>query len=569
MEQVLQYVKQAHTVLKQQQLPEGEEERGLFLQNVFSELDGYEYRLACSHDGSALLEDFLREASKFQLSVFFDRLAGKYASMSSHRYASHVLETIFDCIGKFLLNPRVHEDEPQETDAGEGVLLSLDRLLLRAYDELKECIVDGIMDPYGSHVWRSLLAVFCRVKGLNASVLAVTEHLMALDMDGQGFRELCFQKHAALFLQSLLDALHKFQGQLAVADLLETIFGRMFFGVDFGSLGEASDLAASSKAQEFWARLIGSDTGSRCAEVMIAVLSALQFRNLYSMFCRGKIVDMARSPSANFALQKLVQHCHNSSQFQLLLEELLPVAGELIGLRRFGVVIKAAEWAAAHECCHDLVLDVVLECFHLKRTVEDKQLLLPLALKLQIKQDSVDVHFDTANTQGCLLLSQLAKFPPETIRQTVDGLLKLHEVDLVALAKHPGASRVLEAFIAGQALSPKALQRFSRQFKGHLISLASDRNGSHVVETLWKASPLAGKNQIMEELVPGKERLESTPQGRLVIRNCRLEQYARHNEDWQREEKAKVTKRAMFADILKDDDPVVEPQPKSVKAKHK
>ena len=121
------------------------------MQNVFSELDGMEYRLVCSHDGSSLVEKFLSSASRFQLRVFFDRLAGKYESMAGHRYASHVLETIFTLAAKFLKESHEEGESDASEDENAGVLLSLKDLILRCYEELKKSVIDGVMDVYGSH----------------------------------------------------------------------------------------------------------------------------------------------------------------------------------------------------------------------------------------------------------------------------------------------------------------------------------------------------------------------------------------------------------------------------------
>lgn len=576
----------------------------LFLQNVFTELDGMEYRLACSHDGSALLETFLRVATPFHLAVFFDRLAGKYEGLAGHRYGSHVLETVLEASGRAL----AAGDTGLRAEAANEGLLPLDRQLVRAYEELKSSIIDAVHDAYGSHVWRALVntlaqAAAAAAQSQSQSQSSCTDTLAdlgrsLLEMDeagnstGQGFRDLAVEQHAAPFLQALLVALNR-----TMPALTGKIIARMLHGFHLvESAPQQQQSGNDSAARAAWLALMQHEIGSRTAEAIIGVLPAAGVQTLYASLVRGSATDLLTHPAANFPLQRLVTAFRNSAQLQLFLDEVRPLLPEVIGMRRFGILLRAAEWAVEHKDAHELVFNAVLDTFRLGRAPEDRQLLFKCCLYLQVHtksdfkesrgeahglaqsqsqsqarglaqsqanthshshtQASAHSHSHTGNNQtspnpqGCALLCLLARFPAKTVSSVVDGLLKCSEAEILALARSPSGSRVLEAFFTGGAVGPKALQRIGRHLKGHLGSVACDKYGSHVVECLWKHSPLQAKNSMMEELSACRERLESSQYGRMVVRTCRLNQYTRHREDWIKEEQGKATKRSLFEDII-------------------
>ena len=510
------------------------------MQNVFTELDGYEYRLACSHDGSTLMEVFLLSATSFQLAVFFDRLTGKYETMAGHRYASHVLETVFEAAGKSL---SCGNNGLKDSTVEEQGLLPLDALVERAYQELKPSVISAIHDPYGSHVWRSLLKLFASLPdNFENSMADLASSLIEMDEgDGQGFRDLAVNQQTAPFLQQLLQVLVKHSQPIH----FHSILTKMLHGVDLESV---QSIEVSQKAKSFWKRLMEDDIGSHTAQAIIDLLGSQQIQSLYSHLIRGNSIAFLEHPRANYPMQHLVTACQNIAQITTILDEIGPFMPELISRRRFGIMVKFAEWAVEKKTGYELILAAAFKTFHLERTTEDRVLLFSAILRLQVKSEMNSTG--AVNPQGCALLCNFARFPESQAKSLVDGLLRLSEDEILSLARNAAGSRVIEAFLVGGGMSAKALQRVGRHFKSHLAQVAMDKYGSHVVEKLWKLSPLTAKNSMMEELAASKEKLESSQHGRLVVRNCRLDQFMRKREDWVKEEQTQTTKRGMFDDII-------------------
>ena len=91
-----------------------------------------------------------------------------------------------------------------------------------------------------------------------------------------------------------------------------------------------------------------------------------------------------------------------------------------------------------------------------------------------------------------------------------------------------------------------------------LVSLAMDKFGSRVVEALYGAAELKRKRKIVGNLAACKAMLEADFHGRITLSKCRVSTFAAPGgeEEWAQREASMEKKRAMFADILEDDDDI-------------
>eukprot|EP01043_Picozoa_sp_COSAG02_P001882 COSAG02_NODE_41_length_47431_cov_32.449204_25_plen_252_part_00 len=89
-----------------------------------------------------------------------------------------------------------------------------------------------------------------------------------------------------------------------------------------------------------------------------------------------------------------------------------------------------------------------------------------------------------------------------------------------------------------------------------IVSLAMDKFGSRVVESLYGVAELKRKRKIVGQLAACKAMLEADFHGRITLSKCRVSQFAKPGgeEEWAQREASVEKKRAMFADILADDD---------------
>ncbi|TKY85420.1 hypothetical protein EX895_005582 [Sporisorium graminicola] len=161
-----------------------DDELALLLQATLKEMDGKELLLSTDPDTSLIVEGILHRLPAKPLRVFVDRLAGNFAVLAKHRFASHVVQA---CLAT--LQPAVtlehatqlHLQQPSHGSANgkaaassaytsdtativneDGILRSATQLTLDIAEELssdQKLLTSLVTDAFGSHVLRSLLCV--------------------------------------------------------------------------------------------------------------------------------------------------------------------------------------------------------------------------------------------------------------------------------------------------------------------------------------------------------------------------------------------------------------------------
>lgn len=115
-------------------------EQQLFVNNVYSEVENREFILATDHGCSLVLEKLLNISSDFELRVLFDKFNGRFSELFTHRFASHVCQTLLtlaadvverECKGESIPGPdEVRKKESVKTQEDLGELLSMEKLFL-------------------------------------------------------------------------------------------------------------------------------------------------------------------------------------------------------------------------------------------------------------------------------------------------------------------------------------------------------------------------------------------------------------------------------------------------------
>lgn len=164
--------------LSQDQSTDTEDELGLLLQATLQEMDGKELSLCTDPDTSMIVEGILHRLPAKPVRIYVDRLSGNFATLSRHRFGSHVVQATLSVLQLSTTLEHASEDDllTAHTKSGnsrkrvgpsesaviinqDGILRSATQLLLDITDELAPEVLSLAADPFGSHVLRTLLAV--------------------------------------------------------------------------------------------------------------------------------------------------------------------------------------------------------------------------------------------------------------------------------------------------------------------------------------------------------------------------------------------------------------------------
>lgn len=316
LEKILLYFKNVQSLLKNISVEEqGEstaEKHEIILKNAFAEIDGYEYRLCCHHDGSLLTEELLASASNLQLRVFLSRLGGSFIKLTTNRYASHVVETaLITLISQGSSNP-----EEVESDLIPGTK-DLIKIFLNEIGGQQQ-LEDLLYDTFASKVLRKVIPPL------------TTSFPDLLDEFRISFKELNFEQLAK--------------------DSCGTLVLQDFIPCDIEIDHNSCDLLALSFDKN----------ASRVVEVLIFKSDT---ENLWKKHFRGKLRDLLNRNS-NFVLQKLISESKNTKTLCAMIEELKDHTNLLLTFP--GVLFKLCEKATSsgfESCQKPLkkdILDLIL-----------------------------------------------------------------------------------------------------------------------------------------------------------------------------------------------------------------
>ncbi|KAJ2759936.1 Nucleolar protein 9, partial [Coemansia nantahalensis] len=138
---------------------------------------------------------------------------------------------------------------------------------------------------------------------------------------------------------------------------------------------------------------------------------------------------------------------------------------------------------------------------------------------------------------------------------------------LLSWCKDASGSRIIEAIISSPHVPKRTKNRVLQGYVGRFVDLAVDKYGSHVVDSCWAAAGIEFKEKIVGELVRGEARLQDSPFGRTVLRNCGAEQYKRRADEWRQRERNIEKRKRVFKDIVGSDAPAASRRPAKDAAK--
>lgn len=112
------------------------------------------------------------------------------------------------------------------------------------------------------------------------------------------------------------------------------------------------------------------------------------------------------------------------------------------------------------------------------------------------------------------------------------SLLAQPKETLLAYASSPIASHLLDKVLTSPAVPAKYRRKLLLAFVGEYHTLASDRLGSRVADTLWAAADGFMKEKIARSLIPHATALGNNMYGRFVVRKMDLHLLQRRPDEW-------------------------------------
>jgi len=514
--------------------------------NVVKEIRDQIHAVVCDPVGSRTLEVVVEYLAIEDLNVILlpALFTGDVRTRMNHRFASHVLEKVIPRIGGEQLDALVNVLEE------EGALVA---------------IAD---DRYGSHVLRTILQTLAHADLAMAArgslegdwILPITPDVSISKSERQ-----LFVRIAKRFLreESLLP--------LAKSPCASSVLQFLITGLQLlsSSLSRKISQHILGHHMENFDGLVKDNAGSRFLEVALMFMEGEQLLSLYQTSVRGKVVSMSKERNENFVLQRIILRAGLSSDPLVLgiLNELKDSMGELLHIGRTGVVVALANACekASDPSCTKLFTKFI--CTAVGATGENAKDLVGLLLffgkeRLHRWRTWAHQRYEGAcmsdaelggpkvSILGSLMVQAILRFNHGNSRLANDSVASLSKSEILALCRDASGSRVLEAFLTGNA-GESSKSRLGAYLLGQLPEIVKDPSGSRIVEKVFVTSDYSRRRQMVEELLPHLESLQTDQYAKFVLRFCRVSEYLARKETWLQQEEKRSSKRKALNDLLK------------------
>ncbi|KAM9322424.1 nucleolar protein 9 [Pholidichthys leucotaenia] len=537
---------------------EDDEEREIFVENVLTEVKGKAIQVAMDQTGSITLERLLQVSSLNQVGAVLAELGGESGSefmgVSCDRCGGHVVESAVRQMSRWAESTT---EEEESVSSLEAQVLSLSLVV-------RENSAEFVRHVHGSHVVRTLLHVLGGCIGPpptqtrpGTKESSIIPQLTDFEIPTSFWYELKSLTETLMenvnlsvtdvitsaVFQTMLTVCHRKRPKLCK----QLLKGIMEYLISLSAAPGVSPLLVFLKDQ----------ASSRLMETIIQLSPKRLLRELYKNHLKGRLVDLALHPIANFPIQRLTAASAKYKLFLRVFDELVEGLEAILAAGHMGVIVQLAEGCAESKEKQGEIMRCLLDAFHCAEPGSRHAACLPLFMSLLTYE--VYYQSDTAegsaqketplssiSYHGSLLVQALAKFKDRSL--LLASLRTLSPADLLTLASDRAGSHVLQALITTS--SDKGRGKILKRLEGQYVRIACSRLGSRVLEAAWSSASVSQRQSIAQELVQSENQLRSDQFARHVWAKFALSHFTQRRAHWQEIQTGESKKRKLFSDIL-------------------
>ncbi|KAL3287548.1 hypothetical protein HHI36_002016 [Cryptolaemus montrouzieri] len=513
---------------------DNDDDKRVFVNNVFQQTEEQEIQCCCNQIGCRVIEMLLSFANDEVMKRYMECFSKDLRPLCSDKFASHVLEELVSQSYK----RSIQNDNDEMKNVYRNFTLKISKYLLNNLE-------DFVWDIYGNHIIRTCLRSLANIpkeesKTMNREkkVKLETEEY-PLDPEYSDviieygeriltwpqFPDLCKSEKTSGLLQIILRALHNVNSKL-LKKYLKKLLNSCF----------APDAEENPK-QDVLLPVFLTTSSLMVLEVYIQVAPQKNFTQLYAKCFIGRLVKLAKIRNTNFAVQKLIMHCQEKSEFESIFDEMADHYQDIIKEGHTGVIWALAEGCKRFSTKQGPFFNNILKalnCFE----PDDRQPHLILCLaRMKTFEDNISSHPNNEDLQksrlnlhGTLILQILLEFNKPI--KIVNNLLEMETKDLKNLFSNTMGSHIVDSYMKSAFVGEKSREKLVRKMKGTYQELAATKFGSRSFEAIWNAAGLKHKMAILDELCYKDALWSNSEFGKIIANKIHLSLYKRSKEEW-------------------------------------
>ncbi|XP_076268838.1 nucleolar protein 9 [Rhynchophorus ferrugineus] len=507
---------------------ENDEEKAIFVGNVFEQTENKEIDCSCNQVGCRVIEMLLPFANDHVIQRFITKFNEDIRPLSKDRFASFVLQTLvrISATKFFDTNTIVEQKENYKSFCIKTSKFLLNNLEDYIWDNfgnriIRTCLCSLMQVPEEENITKPLEDIKCEA-GLEIPdefIEIVQEYGQRLIVWPQ-FNELCNLELTSGFLQVLLRVLKKADSKLLKAYLEKLLSG--CFVSDTVDQENSKNLPPGFMSKSLL----------MLVETFIQVAGKKMFKkNLETMF-KGRMLKLALLKSTHFSVQKVMKFCNNKEQFDPLFDELCDHLGEIIQKGHSSVVLALAQSCQRLSTKQGTFIQSLIKALNCSDCEEYFAIsccrLLPYDKQNMPSNDGLQK--EKLSLQGSLLLQTMLNFNKPI--KIVNSLLSMDTNDLKGLFSNPMGSHIVDSYVKATYVGEKSREKLARKMQGTYQELAASKYGSRSFEAIWSVANMKAKLHIMEELSNKDGSWSNSEHGKIIAAKINLALYKRNKENW-------------------------------------
>jgi nucleolar protein 9 len=597
-DQEQEYFRRADELLELNDFP-SDEERALFLANVYKEAEGKELKIANSQSCSRLMERLILLSTPDQKKKLFEKFSAHFLHLVQHRFASHCCETLFIESAPIVTQELTEDlpqgkEEAQDGQNGDGVYVSMENLFLYTLNELEGHMGFLLTDRFASHALRVLLVILSGqplakpstksllqsktkekigITGLDASVAELSLDKRSVPESFQFAISKIISDTVAGLDTSFIHVLATHPtGNPTMQLLLElelTQQNKQKSSPETPSIIQKllpDDISApDSKSASFINGLIYEPIGSRLLETIVTFAPGKLFKQIYRTTFKERIGSLARNETASFVVIKVLERL-SKADLEESVTSIIPQIPGLIERSRTNVIKTLLERCNARGATESISLltTTIAESYG-----SDASTLLlkmtnftPQTNTTESSSTSKPPRTEPSTLHGSLLAQTMLSIPGPSTTLIQESVLALPPPTLLQLACTTSTSHILQSALkttasnlsfrrklinhflpstsSQETAEPSTASGTDTQTQNPILALALSKSGSHVLDAFYSgtAGLMMLKERICSILLSHETQLREDFVGRVVLRNWMVELFGRRRGEWVRRVRA-------------------------------
>lgn len=295
-------------------------------------------------------------------------------------------------------------------------------------------------------------------------------------------------------------------------------------------------------------KVFSSESSIRLLEAILAGAGPKLMTQLYAKLFQGRLIELGEMRSANFTVQKLLEHIKTKEDFEAVFDEMAAGVESLLRIGHTGVVNALAFTCLRLGAKQGAFVQSLQTALHCTAPKEHADRLAVLTMKLKPYEVAVADKSNFVHLHGSLILQSMLQFNKPI--KLVQSLLDTKPEELAELFSGPRGSHVVDAFITSKFIGEKSREKFIKHMNGNFLEMAISRHGSRAVEAMFEASGENQRVRIVKELADKVNQLNGSPTGRLLNYKFRVDTYRLSPEQWKNSFSKESKAEKLFKDII-------------------